>query len=254
MSADDAGRTLFHGGRVVTMRDDGAVEEAAVVEGGRVLATGSLDDMATRAGAESRRVDLAGATLMPGLIDTHPHLIHWGAFTDSVVSLFDCRSHEEMVARIAVAAQTTPKGEWIRCSPVGEPHYFLRRSYRDLLEGELPGREVLDAATTDHPVWIQAWAPVNPNVTAFNTRGLRSIQISRNSPDRIGRVDIEKDAAGEPTGRMLGPVNNYYNNEPWWDSVLARIYVLEPANFVRGTAEGMRLANRRGVTAIFEGT
>ena len=48
---------------------------------------------------------------------------------------------------------------------------------------------------------------VNPNVTVFNTRGLRSIQISRNSPDRIGRVDVEKDAAGEPTGRLLGPVN-----------------------------------------------
>jgi predicted amidohydrolase YtcJ len=246
-------RALFEGGRVVTMRDDGAVHDAAVIGDGRVLATGSRRELNDLAGAGARRVDLAGATLMPGLIDTHPHLIHWGAFGDSVVSLFDCTSHEEIVARIAQAAASTPKGEWIRCSPIGEPHYFLRRSYRDLREGELPTREVLDAATTDHPVWIQAWAPVNPNVTVFNTRGLRSIQISRNSPDRIGRVDVEKDAGGEPTGRLLGPVNNYYNNEPWWDSVLARIYVLEPMNFVRGTAEGMRLANRGGVTAIFEG-
>jgi hypothetical protein len=39
-------------------------------------------------------------------------------------------------------------------TPVGEPHYFIRRSYRDLAEGTLPDRHVLDRATGDHPVWI----------------------------------------------------------------------------------------------------
>lgn len=253
MSPHQQPRTLYSGGDIITMNDAGSVEQALVVEGDQIVGVGSLRDMDQLAGAHAQRVDLAGAALMPGLIDTHPHLIHWSAFRDSVVDLLDCRSFEDIVSRIAAAAQITPKGEWIKCSPIGEPHYFLRRSYRDLAEGELPAREILDAAAPDHPVWIQAWAPVNPNVTVFNTRGLRSIQISRNSPDRIGRVSIEKDESGEPTGRMLGPVNNYYNNEPWWDSVLARIYVLEPVNFIRGTATGMAEANRRGVTAIFEG-
>lgn len=255
MSTSKSRATLITGGRVVTMRDDGAVHEAAVVRDGTIVATGdrrSMDEVAG-AGANATQVDLAGAYLMPGLIDTHPHLIHWSAFTHAVVALFDCRSHGEICARIREAAARTPKGEWIRCSPVGEPHYFLRSSYRDLDEGELPTRAALDDAAPDHPVWIQAWAPVTPNVTAFNTRGLRQIQLSRNSPDRIGRVSVEKSPDGEPTGRLMGPVNNYYNNEPWWDSVLARIYVLGPEDFVQGSLDGMADANRRGVTAIFEG-
>jgi len=235
------------------LADSGAVAEALVVQAGRVVATGSAEDMAALAGQGARRVDLDGATVMPGLVDTHPHLIHWSAFTHAVVPLFDASDHEEIVRRIRAAAERTPKGEWIRCSPVGEPHYFLRRSYRDLAEGELPTRELLDFAAPDHPVWIQAWAPVTPNITVFNTRGLRAIQVSRNTPDRVGRVSIEKDAKGEPTGRLLGPVNNYYNNEPWWDSVLARIYVLTGEDFVLGSKDGMADANRRGVTTIFEG-
>jgi len=252
MSRDDRA-TLFHGGRVVTMREDGAVAEAIVVRDGRVVATGAEQDMRAAAGDHARTVDLAGATVMPGLVDTHPHLIHWNGIKRSVVDLSDCRDHGEIAARIGAAAARTPKGQWIRCSPVGEPHYFLRRSYRDLAEGELPTRRLLDAAAPDHPVWIQAWAPVNPAVTVLSTRGLWNIQVSRNTPDRVGRVSVEKDADGEPTGRLLGPVNNYYNNEPWWDSVLARIDGVSPEDWYEGARSGMAEANRGGVTTVFEG-
>lgn len=252
-TADPGRATVFSGGPIVTMTEDGTVAEALVVRDGRVAGVGTARDMDALAGTGARRVDLAGAAVLPGLVDTHPHLIHWSAFTHAVVSLFDAADHEDMVRRIRAAAERTPKGEWIRCSPVGEPHYFLRRSWRDLAEGELPTRELLDFAAPDHPVWIQAWAPVSPNVTVFNTRGLRHIQVSRNTPDRIGRVAVEKDGHGEPTGRLLGQVNNYYNNEPWWDAVLARITALTPEDFVLGSLEGMADANRRGVTTIFEG-
>jgi predicted amidohydrolase YtcJ len=247
--------TVFHGGPIVTMAEDasGPAPEAVAVRDGRVAAVGSLDDVTAAAGAGARSVDLAGATLMPGLVDTHPHLLHWAAFTHAVVPLFDAKNYHDIVEKIRAAAASTPKGEWIRCSPIGEPHYFNRRSYRDLEEGELPTRELLDFAAPDHPVWIQAWAPVTPNITVFNTRGLRQIQLSRNSPDRIGRVAVEKDEQGEPTGRLQGPVNNYYNNEPWWDSVLARIYTLTGEDFVVGALEGMADANQRGVTTVFEG-
>ena len=74
---------------------------------------------------------------------------------------------------IARRARETPPGEWIMASPVGEPNYFIRRSYRDLQEGVLPDRLALDEATSSHPVMIQAWAPVTPNVCAFNTAAQR---------------------------------------------------------------------------------
>lgn len=227
--------------------------EAIVLRDGRVLGLGSTEDMAALAGPKARRVDVGGRTLLPGLVDSHPHLIHWGAFEHAAIPLFDARNHGDIVARIRKAAETTPPGEWIQCSPVGEPHYFMRRSWRDLDEGVLPTRHVLDEAAPAHPVWIQAWAPVNPNITVFNSRGLARINVTRNSPDVIGRVAIEKDDRGEPTGRLLGPVNNYYNNEPWWDEILARIYRLTPEDWIDGTRDAMREANARGVTALYEG-
>ena len=253
IGAEQSRPTVFRNARVITMADDAQVHEALVMRDGKVAAVGEQDEMLSLAGAGAQRVDLDGRTIMPGIIDTHPHLLSWAAFRHSVVDLFDCADYDDIVERIRAAAARTPKGEWIRCSPIGEAHYFIRRSWRDLAEGELPTREVLDAAAPDHPVWIQAWAPVNPNTTVFNTAGLWRIQVSRNTPDQVGRVHIEKDASGEPTGRMSGPVNNYYNNEPWWDSVLARIAFLGPAHFVEGAVEGMAAANRFGVTSVFEG-
>lgn len=249
----NVGTTVFHNGPIVTMDAADRVAEAIAVADGRVLAVGTEAEVSAAAGPGARKIDLGGAAVMPGLVDTHPHLIHWAGFARSVVPLFNARNWDDIVAAISAAARVTPPGQWIRCSPVGEPHYFIRRGWRDLAEGMLPTREVLDAAAPDHPVWIQAWAPVSPNITCFNTRGLRSIQVSRNTPDLIGRVSIEKDATGEPTGRFMGPVNNYYNNEPWWDSILARIYQISPEDFVFGAIEGMAEANRRGVTTVFEG-
>ena len=89
-------------------------------------------------------------------------------------------------------------------TPVGEPHYFIRRSYRDLAEGALPDRHVLDRATRDHPVMIQAWAPVIPNVCAFNSTGLARLGLGPETPDRVQNVWIEKDSGGEPTGILRG--------------------------------------------------
>ena len=43
----------------------------------------------------------------------------------------------------------TPAGEWVFCTPVGEAHYFIRRSWRDLAKRRLPDRHVLDLATTE---------------------------------------------------------------------------------------------------------
>ena len=245
--------TVLHNTSVITMNAHDDVHDAVVLKDGRIVATGTVDEMRSVAGQDAELLDLDGRTVMPGIVDTHPHLLSWAAFKHSVVDLFDCRDHGDIVERIREAAARTPKGEWIRCSPIGEPHYFLRRSWRDLAEGELPTREVLDAAAPDHPVWIQAWAPVNPNTTVFNTRGLWHIQVSRNTPDQVGRVWIEKDAAGEPTGRFSGAVNNYYNNEPWWDSVLARIARITGEDFYDGALEGMASANGFGVTSVFEG-
>src|SRR5213593_1474492 len=134
--------TLYRGGRVLVC--DGATPpaEALVVRNGRVLAAGPRVAMERVAGPAAEHVDVRGATVMPGLIDTHPHLLHFGAFAEPLVDLSDARDHADIVARLARRAAETPAGAWIMATPVGEPHYFLRRSWRDLAEGMLPDRHV----------------------------------------------------------------------------------------------------------------
>ena len=247
------GTTLLTGGVVRRMDGDPAADEALVIRDGRVLASGSADDMSAAAGADASVVDLAGAAVLPGLIDTHPHLMHFGALAEAPVDLSDAASHDEIVERLRVRAADTPPGEWITATPVGEPHYFIRRSWRDLEEGALPGREVLDRASAEHPIWIQAWAPVTPNVTAFNSVGLSRIGITRDTPCSVGHVWIDKDGAGEPTGILRGSVNTYYNNEPFWDDILATLPLFTLEQAATGTIKAMGAYNRLGVTTVYEG-
>lgn len=248
-----SGETLLYVGGIVRALDGGPAHEAIVVRGGRVAGVGPLDEMRTLAGARAREVELEGATLMPGLIDTHPHLLHFGALSFPLVDLSDARDHADIVERIRKRAAQIPPGEWVMTTPVGEPHYFLRRSFRDLAEGELPRRSVLDRATLDHPVFIQAWAPVTPNVCAFNTPGLAAVGITRETPDRVHDVWIEKDAHGEPTGRLHGSVTNYYSNDPFMNALLAKLPLLQPSALVEGTLAAVREYHRLGVTAVYEG-
>jgi hypothetical protein len=183
---------------------------------------------------------------MPGIVDTHPHVVHFGLIEGPLVDLKDAASHAEIVARIAGAARTTPKGEWIMTTPVGEPHYFLRRSWRDLAEGGCRTATSSTAPRTDHPVWIQAWAPVIPNVCAFNSAALARLGLERDTPDQIEHVWIEKDASGEPTGILRGSVTNYYTGDRFMNSLLCQLPLLRCRTAVAGMARAQAMYAAHG--------
>lgn len=148
-------RTLIFGGPVLTQNERRETHEALVLEGDTVVATGSFDDMRSLAGASARRIDVEGACVMPGILDSHPHFLHTGAQDMWAVNLSDARDHADIVARIRAHVAHVPAGMWVFATHVGEPNYMLRRSYKDLAEGRLPHRRVLDTAAPDHPLaWI----------------------------------------------------------------------------------------------------
>ena len=177
------------GRRTTTASAQGAADATALVaRDGRIVATGSDADMRALAGSGATVIDLDGATVLPGFVDTHPHLFHFSLLEYPLVRLWDATSHDDIVRRIAARAATTPAGEWIMATPVGEPHYFLRRSWRDLAERVLPDRQVLDRAAPDHPVWLQAWGPTTPNICVFNSAALRALGIDRATETRQSNV------------------------------------------------------------------
>src|SRR5262245_47253372 len=134
---------LFRGGKVVTCDADDRIADAIAIRAGRIVAVGDEENVRSALG-EARVVDLAGATVIPGLIDTHPHVMHFGTIAEACADLSDAKDHADIVRRIAARAATTKAGDWVMATPVGEAHYFIRRSYRDLTEGVLPDRYVLD--------------------------------------------------------------------------------------------------------------
>ncbi|RYC79424.1 hypothetical protein BFJ63_vAg17694 [Fusarium oxysporum f. sp. narcissi] len=127
--------------------------QAILIQDGLVVAVGTNEEVLKARGPDVEVQDIKGAVLAPGLIDTHPHLIHFAAARAPLVNLLDVKSHEEVIEAIAKRAATLPKGEWIPASPIGDPQYFVKRSYRDL-KGGMPDRHVLDKASTDHPMLL----------------------------------------------------------------------------------------------------
>jgi predicted amidohydrolase YtcJ len=246
-------QVFYRNGVIFPFAQTNAAQPAAALltEGRRVVAVGSEEDVGQVAARDAEQVDLRGATLLPGLIDAHPHLLHYGSLQEPLVDIQDAASHDDIVARIAERAKVTPPGEWIMTTPVGEPHYFIRRSYEDLAEGDLPPREVLDRASSAHPIVIQAWAPRVPNVIAFNSLALAKLGIDRQTPDRVGNVWIEK-RDGEPTGRLRGSVTNYYSYDEFANNLWLKIPFLKYEHLIPGTKTAMAAYNRMGVTTVYE--
>ena len=247
-----SGDLLVVGERIHLFDERESVVGALLIRDGLVIGAGSREQMLGLGRAEMELLDVGGATVMPGLIDTHPHALHFTARHRSMVDLTDARDHEDIVQRIRARAAVTPPGHWIVATPVGEPHYFLRRSYRDLCERRLPNRQVLDEATTQHPVVIQAWGPTTPNICSFNSKGLDEVGLSDLVPDRVCDVMIEKDDDGALTGILRGAVNNYYSFDPFWTQLLLKLPGSASWDLRSSGVAAMAELNRLGVTTIYE--
>jgi predicted amidohydrolase YtcJ len=242
---------LFHSGRVRVTAD--RFGEAIAISDGQVRAVGSLESVRAAAPSGTEEIDLAGATVIPGLIDCHPHLIHFAGLAAHLVDLGDATDHADIVRRIASRAGEEAAGTWIMTTPVGTPHYFIRRSWRNLVEARLPDRAVLDRASAEHPVFIQAWAPVTPNVCAFNSLALDLLGIDEGSADEIDGVTIHKDAKGRPTGVLSGAVNNYYNRTGFMFSLFQKMPpLIQPEAAFPAVVAAMKQFNALGVTAVYE--
>jgi hypothetical protein len=243
---------ILQGGTIRTMDPELGCAEAVGITDGRIKAVGPRQQVRQTMGAHVESVELNGMTVLPGLIDTHPHLLHFALIEEPLVDITDVTSHTEIVERIAARAKTTEPGEWIMTTPVGEPHFFVTRSWRDLTEGRLPDRQVLDRATHEHPVMIQAWAPVTPNVIAFNSMALARLGLDEHTPERIGEVWIEKDVRGAPTGILTGSVTNYYSSDSFNHSLWSQIPFVQLDKTFAAVTRGMRQYNGQGVTTIYE--
>jgi hypothetical protein len=171
-------------GRVWTGASSQPEVEAVAIAGDRIVAIGSTAEIRGRA-AGAEIVDLEGRFVVPGFIDTHVHFLD-GGFRLASVQLRDASTREEFVARIAKFAATVPAGTWITG---GDWDHTL-------WGGELPRRDWIDAATPNHPIWVNR---LDGHMALANSVALRAAGITRTQSEVAGG-EIVRDAGGEPTG------------------------------------------------------
>jgi hypothetical protein len=180
---------ILYGGRIVTVDDAFSIHEAMSVREGRIVAVGSSQSLLGTRGEATRVVDLRGATVLPGLMDSHVH--PGAALTELDHPIPDMETIADVLAYMRERARVVPEGQWIVLQQV-----FITR----LREQRYPTLAELDAAAPRHPVLFRT----GPDC-ALNSAGLREAKITRDSkvPDGVAGK-IEFDAAGEPNGILRG--------------------------------------------------
>lgn len=191
---------IFDNGVLLTQEPGLPVAEAMAVTGGKITAVGRSTDIRSMAGASTRRVDLYGRTLIPGLIDAHAHIWKIGHLLTTMVDLRRTRSVGEILALLPAAQGRLGASAWL-----------LGRGYNEanLAEGRAPTRAELDRAVSDRPVVLTRTCG---HIYATNSVALARAGITRDTPDPAGGV-IGRDATGEPTGLLhetaMGLINRH---------------------------------------------
>ena len=162
--------------------------EAIAVRDGTILFAGSSQDALKFRTDSSRVIDLAGATVIPGLVDSHTHVFGLGALLDQV-NLVGVATEEDAIALVVERAKSVPKGEWIVGRGWDEGAWANR--YLD--------KALLSAAVPEHPVFLES---LHGFAGWGNQMALDEAGISADSTVPVGG-EMRLGSDGQPSGLFL---------------------------------------------------
>jgi hypothetical protein len=182
-----SGVTIFHHARVHGDAGPDITATALAVAGGRIVATGTDDDLAA-AFPRARRADLQDLHVFPGLIDAHNHVVGYGIGLLQV-ELRETRSIAQALQRIAAATRDVPVDAWV-----------IGRGWDKNVwaEGRFPTRHDLDPTTGLRPA---AATSKDGHMLWVNSAALQLAGVTRDTPDPPGGA-IGRDTSGEPDGLL----------------------------------------------------
>lgn len=252
VAARSAEEFILHSGQVITLASSTEHASAIAVRGDRIVAVGQTRELLARRSPGARLVDLAGRSVIPGMIDVHAHMDREGLKT-VFPSLGKVESIADIQDRIADLARRARPGEWIVTMPIGTPPFYDDHQPGALREGRWPTRHDLDRAAPRNPVYIRTiwgfWRGEPPIVSIANTLALRAAGMTRSTTSPVETVVIEKDLAGEPTGVFL---------EEELQPLAELLWFAEPTRFSPNTRRrtlpiSTAAYHRFGTTGILEG-
>ena len=165
------------------------VAEALAVRAGRIAFVGSNRGALALAGPRTERLDLAGKTLITGMVDAHAHLLGLGQALRTV-DLVGTRSYDEVIARVVERVRTARPGEWIRGRGWDQ---------NDWADTRFPTHAALSRAVPNNPVYLTR---VDGHAALVNAKALELAQVTAATPDPSGGRFI-RDSANNPTGVLV---------------------------------------------------
>jgi predicted amidohydrolase YtcJ len=182
---------ILHHGKIITVDSKFSIQQAIGISDGRINQVGTNAAVLKRMGPKTRLVDLAGKTVLPGLIDSHTHPLS-AAMTEFDHLIPSMETIGDVLAYVRERANAAKPGEWVEVHQV-----FITR----LKEQRYPTREELDKAAPDNPVLFATGPDASLNSLALKESGIdRDFKVKDGGPGYA-----EKDpATGEPTGILRG--------------------------------------------------
>ncbi|MCE4268825.1 amidohydrolase [Rhodococcus globerulus] len=208
---------IYINGDIKTMDGSGSVAPTAMAsKDGRFVAVGSDAEITVLAGPDVEIVDLDGAVVVPGFIETHLHPMMWGLMLGDVEATTGaCPTIDAVVAALAARAETTPPGEAIQAW-----------GFDDSLVAEDRGLTTadLDRASTQHPILVRH---LSAHGIYVNSLALEMAGITQATVDPEGGV-IVRDADGTPTGELceIPAMSLVHNLAPAMDPGASKLALL----------------------------
>ncbi|KJC48819.1 amidohydrolase [Bradyrhizobium sp. LTSP885] len=226
----DVPRLVLTGGKILTMDGHATVAEALAVRDGRILAVGSDAAIKPLVGPQTRVIDLAGKTVVPGLIDTHAHFKAAG-LGDYVVNLGAARNVAGALQMIKEFVAGKKPGAWITTGGWHPPSQLVEKRYLT--------RQELDSVSPENPVYLRTVG----HFSMANSLALKAAGIDRTTPDPSGG-SFERDASGDLTGVLVETAISRIENvvPPYTEEDEIRQYTIAEAAL-----------NSFGITSVVEG-
>ena len=225
---------IISNGKITTLSDTKQEVEAIAIAGNKILDIGSNKDILKHKGKNTKLIDAKGKRVIPGLFDSHLHVIRGGRFYNLELRWDGVTSLKTALGMLKEQAARTPKGQWIRVVGGWNEYQFE--------EKRLPTLEEINEATGDVPTFIlylygKAW---------LNKAGIQTLNITGDTPNPTEGL-IQKDEQGNPTGLLVAEPNAFILY-----STLAKLPTMTREEEVNSTLQYMTELNRLGVTAVMD--
>jgi predicted amidohydrolase YtcJ len=174
-------------GKIITVDNRFSIAQAVAVRGDRIVAVGTTAEIARLAGPNTRRIDLGGKAVVPGMIDNHAHIMEEGRIWLEELRLDGVTTRKQALDMLRAKAASAKPGQWVYTLGGFTPDQFTDNK-KDFT------REELDAAAPNNPVQIQ----FTRYATYLNSKAIEALEL-----DKKNDPWIQRDASGKPTGFIM---------------------------------------------------